>query len=211
MMKKIFLIIAIAAFTCNAANAQLSNVLSKVASAASSASKGNSTLSSVANVITSKLVPTSSQIVGTWKYQKPAVMFTSDNALKQTAAAVTTSTIENKLQNNYLSKLGFAQGKMSITFNKDKTFTVNRSGKQVASGTYAINGSDVSLTFKGKSTPCKLTPQLDNGTLVLVGDVTKIKSFLESAGAKSGISSLATLTTLSKTMTGAKMGIRMSK
>ena len=210
-MKKILTIIAIAMLSANVANAQLSNILGKVANAASTATSGNSTLSTLTNVISSKLVPTSTQIVGTWSYEKPAVMFTSDNALKQTAAAVTTASVENTLQTKYLSKVGVTKGKMSITFKEDKTFIVNRSGKQVASGTYDINGNDVSLTFKGKSTPCKLTPQLDNGTLVLVGDVSKVKTLLENVGAKSGISTLSTITSLSKTMTGAKLGIRMTK
>lgn len=195
----------------NVANAQLSNILSKVTSAAQSASSksGNSTLSSLANIISSKLVPTTSQIVGTWQYQKPAVMFTSSNSLKSAAGSLASSSIENKLQTKYLSKVGITKGKMSMTFNEDKSFTVNRSGKTVASGTYTINGSDVTLTFKGKSKPCKLTPQLDNGTLVLVADATKLKTFLENTGSK--ISSLSTITSLSKSMTGMKLGIRMAK
>lgn len=210
-MKKLLAVIVCAMLSFNVANAQLSNILGKVASAAQSASSksGSSTLSTLTNLISSKLVPTTSQIVGTWKYQRPAVMFTSERSLKSFAGSAASSTIENKLQTKYLSKVGITAGKMSMTFNEDKTFTVNRSGKQVASGTYTISGSDVSLTFKGKSQPCKLTPQLDNGTLVLVGDATKLKTFLENAGSK--ISSLSTITSLSKSMSGMKLGIRMSK
>lgn len=210
-MKKIFAIIACAMLSVNVANAQLGNILSKAQQAVSNvASKsGNGTLSAITNVITSKLVPTTSQIVGTWKYEKPCVMFTSDNAMKNATGALASSTIENKLQNNYLSKIGIIKNNMSITFKEDKTFSIERSKKTVASGTYAINGNEVSLTFKNKKQPCKLTPQLDNGTLVLVTDATKLKTFLENTGAK--IQSLATITSLTKSMTGMKLGIRMTK
>lgn len=210
-MKKIFAIIACAMLSVNVANAQLSDILGKAASAAQSAAgkSGNGTLSSITNVITSKLVPTSSQIVGTWKYQKPAVMFTSESAVKNATASLASSTIENKLQTNYLSKIGVIKNNMSVTFKADKTFTMERAGKTVASGTYAITGNDVSLTFKNKKQPCKLTPQLDNGTLVLVADATKLKTFLENAGAK--VQSLSTITAITKSMTGMKIGIRMAK
>lgn len=210
-MKKIFALIACAMLSVNVANAQLSNILNKAASAVQSAAgkSGNSTLSSITNVITSKLVPTSSQIVGTWKYQKPAVMFTSESAVKNATGALASSAIEDKLQNNYLSKIGFVKNNMSITFKQDKTFSISRSNKVVASGTYAISGNEVSLTFKNKKQPCKLTPQLDNGTLVLVTDATKLKTFLESMGSK--IQSLSAITSLTKNMTGMKLGIRMAK
>ncbi len=135
-------------------------------------------------------------------------MFTSDNALKSAASSAVTSSIEKKLQ-SYLTKAGITEGNMSITFNEDKSFTVERSDKQVASGTYTIDDDEVSLTFKGRSSASKFTPQLDNGTLVLVADATQIKTLFENLG--SNISQLSTLTSLTKSMDGMKIGIRLSK
>lgn len=211
-MKKIFtkavLLMALAC-SANTAHAQLSDILSNVASKVQSSSNGSSNvLSALGNIITSKLIPTSSQIVGTWAYQEPAVMFTSSNALKSTASSVITKQIENKLQ-TYLDKAGIKKGNMSITFESDKTFYVSKGGKKVATGTYTMSNSEVSLTFKGRKTPCKMTPQLDNGTLVVVTDLTKLKTFLEGIG--SNVSQLSTLTSLMKSMDGMKVGIRLSK
>ena len=194
----------------NGANAQFSDLLKNAASKVQSATSNsnNSTLSAISSIISSKLIPNSSQIVGTWAYKEPAVMFTSSNALKSAASSVVSKNIETKLQ-GYLSKVGISEGKMTITFADDKSFYVSRSGKKVATGTYSLTDSDVTLTFKGRRTPCKVTPQLDNGTLVIVMDVTKLKTFFEGIG--SNVSQLATVTSLLKTMDGMKVGIRMTK
>lgn len=207
-MRKLFTLIACVMLSAGAANAQLGDILGKVASAASSATSGNSTLNTLTNIISSKLVPTSQQILGTWTYQEPAVMFTSDNALKSAASSVATKSIEIKLQ-SYLNKVGITKGNLSITFKEDKTFIVNKKGKVIKTGTYAINDSEITLTFKGRKTPSKVTPQLDNGTLVIVMDATKLKTFMQNIG--SNVSQLSTIVSLMKSMDGMKLGIRLSK
>ena len=135
-------------------------------------------------------------------------MFTSDNALKSAASSIATKSIETKLQ-SYLTKVGITKGNMSITFKENKTFTINRKGKTIRTGTYTMNDSEVVMTFKGKKTPCRVTPQLDNGSLVIVMDATKLKTFMQNVGAN--ISQLSTIVSLMKSMDGMKLGIRMSK
>lgn len=191
--------------SANTADAQISNILSKVAS---STNGNGDLLSTIGGLITSKLVPTSNQIVGTWAYQEPAVMFTSSNALKSTASAMVSKQIEKKLQ-TYLTKVNIKRNNMSITFNEDKTFYVSKSNKKVASGTYTLDNNEVTLKFNARKTPCKLTPQLDNGTLVVVTDASKVKTFFEGIG--SNVSQLGTVTSLMKSMDGMKVGIRLSK
>jgi hypothetical protein len=208
-MKK-FLALIFVASLCGSANAQFNDLLNSAKSALASKSTGssNSNVSTLSNIIQSKLVPTSSQIVGTWAYQEPAVMFTSSNALKNAASSVDTKSVETKLQ-SYLSKVGINNGKFSITFKEDKTFVVNYGSKTAKKGTYAITGNDITLTFDGKTKPSKLTPQLDNGTLVVVADATKFKTLMENVGAQ--VSQLNTVTSLMKGMDGMKIGVRMAK
>ena len=119
-----------------------------------------------------------------------------------------TKSIETKLQ-SYLNKVGITKGNLSITFKEDKTFSVNKKGKVIKTGTYAINDSEITLTFKGRKTPSKVTPQLDNGTLVIVMDATKLKTFMQNIG--SNVSQLSTIVSLMKSMDGMKLGIRLSK
>lgn len=203
-MKKLITLIVCVMLGAGAANAQLSEILGKVTSATS----GNSTLSAITGIISSKLIPTSQQIIGTWTYQEPAVMFTSDNALKNAASSVATKSIETKLQ-SYLTKAGITKGNFAIKFNEDKSFSILRKGKTIRTGTYTINDSEVTLKFKGKKNPCKVTPQLDNGTLVIVMDATKLKTFMQNIG--SNVSQLSTIVSLMKSMDGMKVGVRLSK
>lgn len=207
-MKKLFVILAAVALNCGIANAQLNNIINKATSAASSAVKGNSTMESLVGVISSKLIPNSQQIVGTWVYQEPAIMLTSSNNLKQYASSAVTKSIEQKMQ-SYLAKVGFTKGKSSITFNADKSFVVKYGTKSVKKGTYTLNNNEVVLTFTGKKTPSKVIPQLDNGSLIIVMDATKFKTFMENIGAQ--VSQLSTVTSALKQMDGMKIGIRCTK
>ena len=207
-MKKLLVILAAVALNCGIANAQLNNIINKATSAATSAVKGNSTMESLVGVISSKLIPNSQQIVGTWVYQEPAIMLTSSNNLKQYASSAVTKSIEQKMQ-SYLAKVGFTKGKSSITFNADKSFVVKYGTKSVKKGTYTLNNNEVVLTFTGKTKPCNVVPQLDNGSLIIVMDATKFKTFMENIGAQ--VSQLSTVTTALKQMDGMKIGVRCTK
>lgn len=207
-MKKFFAIILLAVFNYGIANAQLNDILNKATKQATQAVKGNSTAESLVGVISSKLIPNSQQIVGTWVYQEPAIMLTSSNSLKQYASSVATKSLEQKMQ-SYLTKVGFTKGKSSITFNADKTFAIKYGTKAVKKGTYTLNNNEVVLTFTGKKTPSKMTPQLDNGSLIVVTDATKFKTFMENIGAQ--VSQLSTVSSALKQMDGMKIGVRGTK
>lgn len=203
-MKKLFIILAAAVLNCGVANAQLDDLLNKAKSAVSN----NSTLSSAIATISSKLVPNEKQIIGTWVYQEPAIMLTSNSSLKEYASSVATKSLEQKLQ-SYLSQVGLKKGKGSITFNADKSFSVKYGTKPVKKGTYALNNQEVILTFTGKTKPCNVTPQLDNGSLVIVMDATKFKEFMQNIGAQ--VPQLSTVVSAMKQMDGMKIGVRLTK
>lgn len=160
-------------------------------------------------ILSSKLIPTESQILGTWVYQSPAVIFTSENALSKLGGTVASSGIEKKMQ-TYLNNYGITSGNTSITFNKDKTFVANVRGKNI-SGKYTISGQTVQMTFDGQSAASKLTPQLDNGSLVIAGDATKIMTFMQGLGANSNNAQVSSITTLMKQFNGMQLGIRLQK
>lgn len=210
-MKKTIRVIAVIAIMFFAAgqSANAQGLLGKLANAAQSAAKGNSTLSNVVNVISSKLVPSEDQVIGTWVYQGPAVVFETESALTNIGGTAASAKIEEKLQ-QHLSKVGVVAGKMSLTFKEDKTFTVTY-GKRSVSGTYTIADNKVSMTFKGRNTPCKVTPQLNNGSLVITADATKIKDFVTGLTGTSTNTSLATISSLLKQVKGMQLGVRLKK
>jgi len=176
---------------------------------ASASAQLSELLGKVTEVLSTKLVPTSKQIQGTWTYQRPAVVLKSDNTIASLGGAAASTKIEDKLQ-TYFSKVGMTKDKMSITFNSDKAFCVNFKNKKIT-GTYTISGNDVHLTFKGRTKPCSLTPQLENGSLVVVGDATKLKDFLQNVAGTAGTKELAAVSSLMKNFNGMLIGIRFSK
>lgn len=169
--------------------------------------KGNT--GDIISMIKGALIPSESQIVGTWGYQRPAIAFTSENALASIGSNMVSSSIENKLQ-SYLGKLGLNTKNTSVTFNKDKTFTFNINGRQLT-GTYTVADKTIQMTFKGQKAPCRLTPQLNNGTLIIAADATKLKSFLESIGTSANRGDINTIVALMKQFNGMQVGIRLQK
>jgi len=98
------------------ANAQVSlgNILKNVVSGekgktetdATDGSKSNGLLSALTNVFSSSKVATKDKIVGTWVYEEPAVLLSSDNTLKNIGGKLASSTIEKKLKDK-LEGYGF--------------------------------------------------------------------------------------------------------
>lgn len=168
----------------------------------------NSASSWLSGLINSKLVPSATQIIGTWVYERPAIVFTSENALTTVGGTAASSAVEKKLQNT-LSKHGISKGNMSITFNKNNTFSVKYKNR-TSGGKYSISNDVVTMTFNGQSAPCKMTPQLNNGTLVIATDATKIKNFLQGLGASSS-SDISTITSMLKKFNGMRLGVRLNK
>lgn len=201
-------IIAVAALHCGVAHAQFSNLLNQAKDIATKAAGGNSVVSNAIDVISSKLIPNSTQIVGTWVYQEPAIMLTSSSSIKEYASSIATKSLEQKFQ-TYLSRVGINKGKASITFNEDKSFSVKYGTKVVKKGTYTLEGDEVRLTFSGKSSVSKITPQLKDGSLVVVADATSLKTFMQNVGAK--VSQLSTVSSALQQMDGLMVGARLTK
>ena len=79
------------------------------------------------------------QIVGTWTYQQPALVFESNNLLNQVGAAAFTEKAEKSVA-GYLSKFGVKAGSLSITFNDNGHYSATLKGRTI-SGTYKLNGA----------------------------------------------------------------------
>jgi len=207
-MKKLMIIIAVAALHCGVAHAQFGNLLNQAKEIATKAAGGNTAVENAIDVISSKLIPNSTQIVGTWVYQEPAVMLTSTSSIKEYASSIATKSLEQKFQ-TYLSRVGINKGKASITFNEDKSFSIKYGTKVVKKGTYTLDGDEVRLTFSGKSSVSKITPQLKDGSLVVVADATSFKNFMQNVGAK--FSQFSTIVSALKQMDGLMIGARLAK
>ena len=59
-------------------------------------------------------------IIGTWTYASPKVIFESENILAKIGSDIASDKIEKTL-GDQLSRIGFTQGKTNLTFNNDNT------------------------------------------------------------------------------------------
>lgn len=117
-------------------------------------------------------------IIGTWTYASPKVIFESENILAKMGSDIASDKIEKTL-GDQLSRIGFTQGKTTLTFNKNNTCSFTY-GNRSYSGTYKFDTSANKLTVTGalgvgtvKCTACK-----NGNELYLLFDSNKVLSIL---------------------------------
>ena len=190
------------------ANAQLDlgNIIGGITG--NSNSSTSDVISSLTSIFSSNKQATADNIVGTWTYDSPAIVFESDDLLSKTGAALAANKIEGKLQTT-LSKYGITKDKFSITFKNDGTFTETIRGKSY-SGKWAVTNNKLVLTYSYKK--MEITTQKEGNKLMFVADATKLLTLVQSLGAKTATnSSLSTITALAKNIKGMKVGLTLVK
>ena len=190
------------------ANAQLDlgNILGGL-SGNSGSTTGN-VISGLTSIFSSNKQANADNIVGTWAYDSPAIVFESDDLLSKTGASLAANKIEGKLQTT-LSKYGITKDKFSITFKKYGTFTETIRGKSY-SGKWTVSDSKLVLTYSLKK--MEITTQTEGNKLMFVTDATNLLNLVQSLGAKTATnSSLSTVTGLAKNVKGMKVGLTLVK
>ena len=209
------------------ANAQVNfgNIINQVSTAvtanSSKSAKGKKTattmeqlglgsvISNLTTVFDANKTATAKQLVGTWTYNEPAVVFKDHNWLKRAGGKLASAAIEKKLQ-TYLSRVGITKGAMKMTFKNDTTFT-QTIGKKTVGGTYAINGKSVVLTYQGGLKQMVGTTQVDGNSLLIVMDAGKLLKYAKTLGSLSGNATANTVGSLLSSYDGMEVGLRMMK
>lgn len=189
------------------AQIDLGNILGGLTGKQSSGSD-NSLISGLTSIFSSDKQASAKNIIGTWSYDSPAIVFESDDLLSKAGAAIAAGKIESKLQ-GILDKYGITKDKFSITFKEDGTFTESIRGKSY-SGKWEVKDSKLILTYSLKK--MEITTQKEGNKLMFVTDATKLLSLVQSLGAKTATnSSLSTVTALAKNIKGMKIGLALTK
>lgn len=170
---------------------------------------GSSVASALSTIFDKNKVATADELVGTWKYTEPAVVFESNNALKNIGGKVASAAIEKKLQSEF-SKFGIKKGQMKMTFDKDGNFTQTL-GKQTLTGTYTTSGKQVVLTYSTGLKQLVGTTQLDGNDLLIVMDVSKLLKYAGSLGRLTGNSTISSLGSLLGSYDGMEVGLKLEK
>lgn len=193
----------------NNGGSTLGSVLGGVLGAATGSSNGSGLLSALTTIFDNSKVATADKLVGTWEYTEPAVVFESNNALKNLGGKVAGAAIEKKLQSQ-LAKLGIKKGKMKMTFDKDGNFT-QTIGTQKFTGTYTTSGKNVVLTYASGLKQLVGTTQLDGNSLLIVMEAGKLLKYAGTIGKLTGNSTVSTLGSLLGGYDGMEVGMRLQK
>lgn len=200
-----------AATSTSSSSTGLGSVLGGILGAAtgSSSSTAGSILSGLTSIFDANKQATASDLAGTWNYTEPAVVFSSENALKNIGGKLASSAIESKLKTQF-AKLGIKKGAMKMTFDKDGNFT-QTIGTQKFTGTYTTSGKNVVLTYAGGLKQLVGTTQLDGNSLLIVMEAGKLLKYAGTIGKLTGNSTVSTLGSLLGGYDGMEVGMRLQK
>lgn len=186
-----------------------SNTKNTTTTTQNSTSNGSGLLSALTSIFSSSKVATEDKIVGTWVYEEPAVVLSSDDMLKNIGGKIASSTVENKLKSK-LESYGFKKGSVTMTFDKSGNFTQTLMGKKL-SGTYTIDDKNIVLKYGGKVSQIVGTTQLDGNNLLIVMDASKLLEYVNVLGSVSQNSALKTAASLIGSMNGLECGLKLVK
>lgn len=214
MKKNIFRIAIVAMVTFampTIANAQISDILNKAKDAVAGSSSTGKTVTNVLGNILGKGKVSEASLKGTWVYTEPCVAFESENVLSNVGGSIASEKVEEKLK-KALEKAGIKAGKMTLTFNDDKSFAMTV-GKKSLAGTYELSGSDLTLTFNSPKKSIKTNVKITLGTLQIAMNADKMLEIVNTIATKASAysSQMATISTLLSQYKGMYLGMKFNK
>lgn len=175
----------------------------------SSSTTGSGIISTLTNIFSSKLTATKDQIIGTWVYEEPAVVMSSENTLKNLGGKIAASTMESKLKEK-MEAYGLKKGCVTMTFDESGNFTQTFNGKTLK-GTYTIEDKNINLKYAGKVSQIVGTTQLDGNNLLIVMDASKLLTYVNVLGSYAQSTTMKTATSLIGSMDGLECGLKLVK
>ena len=190
----------------NSASAQLN--LGNILGGITGNSNTSDLVSGLTSIFSSNKQATADNIVGTWSYDSPAIVFESEDFLTKTGAALAANKLETSIQNT-LAKYGITKDKFSIRFKEDGTGAETIRGKSY-SGKWAVEDSKLQLTYQLKT--MEITTQKEGDQLMFVTDASKLLNLIHTLGAHTATNPrLSPITALAKNINGMKVGLTLVK
>jgi hypothetical protein len=207
-MKKKVLRLALAALMMTVTPSIYAQDLGSVLNSVLGNGQAGDVVSNLTSVFSSDKQATAQNIIGTWSYTEPAIVFTSSNVLTKVAAKVAANKLESKIQEQ-LSNYGIKPGALVLTFKEDGTCTETLNGKTI-NGKWAVENSKLILTLGGVKA-LSITTQIDGKDLQFVTNATKLLNLFKTMGAKSNNTKIKTVTSLMKSVDGMQAGVTLRK
>ena len=189
-------------------NVNAQNDLQNILNGVLNGGQSEDIVSGITSIFSSDKQANKNNIIGTWSYSEPAIVFTSDNLLTKVAAKVAANKLEDKLQ-SYMTQYGIKPRTLVLTFNEDGTCTETLNRKTMK-GKWEVKDSKLILTLGGIKA-LQITTQIDGKNMQFVTDATKLLKLFKSVGAKSTNKNIKTVTSLMKSVDGMQAGVTLRK
>lgn len=150
-------------------------------------------------------------IEGKWVYSEPTIQFESESLLAKAGGAVATGKIVEKVK-PYYERIGIVKGAVAIDFKSDNSCSYTINGNTY-DGTYVYN-KETNVVEMNDAHGIKIIAAyatVSSKNLAISFDATKLLTLLQTLGASSTNTTVAGLTTLSKSFTGMKVGFLFDK
>lgn len=196
------------------ADAQFGKVLKNAASGILGGSKeASAAVDAVTNIVgnilgTDKL--SEKNIIGTWTYNEPCVVFESENVLTQVGATAASNKVEKTL-GEQLTKVGIVKGSVILKFNEGGEGIVTSGGKDI-NIKWAVKDSNLTLTFPVTQQSITVNAKITAGGLQIAVNADKlltlVNGFVKNMPANSSLSSISSLM---NTVKGMYVGLKFTK
>lgn len=208
MRKNLMRMMAAISLMLVVSNVNAQNDLQNILNGVLNGGQSEDIVSGITSIFSSDKQANKNNIIGTWSYTEPAIVFTSDNLLTKVAAKVAANKLEDKLQ-SYMTQYGIKPGTLVLTFNEDGTCTETLNSKSMK-GKWEVKDSKLILTLGGIKA-LQITTQIDGKNMQFVTDATKLLKLFKSVGAKSTNKNIKTVTSLMKSVDGMQAGVTLRK
>lgn len=208
MRKNLMRMMAAISLMLVVSNVNAQNDLQNILNGVLNGGQSEDIVSGITSIFSSDKQANKNNIIGTWSYTEPAIVFTSDNLLTKVAAKVAANKLEDKLQ-SYMTQYGIKPGTLVLTFNEDGTCTETLNRKTMK-GKWEVKDSKLILTLGGIKA-LQITTQIDGKNMQFVTDATKLLKLFKSVGAKSTNKNIKTVTSLMKSVDGMQAGVTLRK
>ena len=148
------------------------------------------------------------KLVGTWTYVEPVVMPLNNKLLSKAAGWLADDELE-KVLSAYVEKANVTPENTSITFRKNGTFSRSVAGRK-RQGVWMVGGDKLLLGINNVQT-ADMTTHMENDTLTLVIEVSRVMGALQTVGALSDSKINNALIKLAKGLKGVEAGFVLAR
>ena len=176
-------------------------------------SNGNvlsSVLGSVlSNVLFGGSIFDQSAILGSWNYNAPGTVFTTEQTLTRAGGNAAVTNINSSLASNYNS-IGINRSNTSFTFLEGNKFSAKVNGIPF-SGTYTYNQQNGEIALKTATETLKGNVTKTQTGMGLFFDSKQMANLLQKEGKVSNTAAVQAVSKLAKSADGARVGFELTK